>query len=90
MRHVLSGVVACIACSATSPYSPGADVHLLVVLHAGVVPRPAVVVRGARHRARTLAGLKERVPSHFCLLAAAITLNHRPARNSRAVINYCA
>ena len=35
-----------------------------------------------RHRARTLARLKERVPARFCRLAAAITPNHQPARNS--------
>jgi hypothetical protein len=35
-----------------------------------------------RHRARTHAGLKERVPVRFCCLAAAITPNHQPGRNS--------
>jgi hypothetical protein len=41
-----------------------------------------------RHRARTLARLKERVPARFCRLAAAITPNHQPARNSRALDNH--
>jgi hypothetical protein len=35
-----------------------------------------------RHRARTLAGLRERGPARFRRLAAAITLNHQPGRNS--------
>jgi hypothetical protein len=43
-----------------------------------------------RHRARTHAGLKERVPARICCLAAAITPNHQPAPNSRAPVNYSA
>ena len=43
-----------------------------------------------RHGARTLAGLRERILSRFCCLAAAISLNHQLGRNSRALVNYCA
>jgi hypothetical protein len=43
-----------------------------------------------RHGARTLAGLRERVLARFCALAAAITLNHKLGRPSRALVNYCA
>jgi hypothetical protein len=43
-----------------------------------------------RHGARTLAGLRERILARFCCLAAAITLNHRLGRPSRALVNYCA
>jgi hypothetical protein len=42
-----------------------------------------------RHGARPLAGLRERVLARFCTLAAAITLNHRLGRPSRALVNYC-
>jgi hypothetical protein len=41
-----------------------------------------------RHPARTHAGLKERGPARFRRLAAAITPNHQPARNSRALANH--
>jgi len=43
-----------------------------------------------RHGARTLNGLRERVLARFCCLAAAITLNHKLGRPSRALVNYCA
>jgi len=43
-----------------------------------------------RHGARTLPGIRERVLQRFLCLAAAITLNHRLARPSRALVNYCA
>jgi hypothetical protein len=43
-----------------------------------------------RHGARTLPGLRERVLARFCALAAAITLNHKLGRPSRALVNYCA
>ena len=43
-----------------------------------------------RHGARTLAGVRERVLSRFCCLAACISLNHRLGRPSRALVDYCA
>ena len=43
-----------------------------------------------RHGARTLPGLRERILARFCTLAAAITLNHKLGRPSRALVNYCA
>ena len=43
-----------------------------------------------RHGARTLNGLRERLLARFCCLAAAITLNHKLGRPSRALVNYCA
>jgi len=43
-----------------------------------------------RHGARTLAGLRERIAQRFLCLAAAIALNHRLGRPSRALVNYCA
>jgi len=43
-----------------------------------------------RHGARTLNGIRERVLARFCTLAAAITLNHKLGRPSRALVNYCA
>jgi hypothetical protein len=42
-----------------------------------------------RHGARTLPGLRERVPQRLLTLAAAITLNHQLGRPSRALVNYC-
>ena len=43
-----------------------------------------------RHGARTLNGIRERILARFCCLAAAITLNHKLGRPSRALVNYCA
>ena len=43
-----------------------------------------------RHRARTLARLKERVPARFCRLAAAIMLNHELGRPSRSLVDLVA
>jgi len=43
-----------------------------------------------RHGARTLAGLRERILSRFCCLAACISLNHRLGRPSRSLVSYCA
>src|SRR5271156_1865989 len=43
-----------------------------------------------RHGARTLTGLRERVLQRLLTLAAAITLNHKLGRASRALVNYCA
>ena len=43
-----------------------------------------------RHGARTLPGIRERILARFCCLAAAITLNHKLGRPSRALVNYCA
>jgi Transposase DDE domain len=43
-----------------------------------------------RHRARTLAGLRERILQRFLCLAACISLNHQLGRPSRALVNYCA
>jgi hypothetical protein len=42
------------------------------------------------HGARTLPGLRERIPQRLLTLAAAITLNHQLGRPSRALVNYCA
>ena len=41
-----------------------------------------------RHRARTLAGLKERILQRFLCLAACISLNYRLGRPSRALVDY--
>jgi hypothetical protein len=43
-----------------------------------------------RHGARTLAGIKERVPQRFLCLAACITLNHQLGRPSRALVDHVA
>ncbi len=43
-----------------------------------------------RHGARTLHGLRTRISSRFLALAAAISLNHRLGRSSRALVNYTA
>ncbi len=43
-----------------------------------------------RHGARTLAGLRERILQRFLCLAACVSLNHRPGRPSRALVDYCA
>ena len=43
-----------------------------------------------RHGARTLPGIRTRILARFCCLAAAITLNHKLGRKSRALVNYCA
>lgn len=43
-----------------------------------------------RHGARTLHGLRTRISSRFLALAAAINLNHRLGRPSRALIDYIA
>jgi hypothetical protein len=43
-----------------------------------------------RHGARTMAGLRERIVSRFCCLAACISLNHRLGRPSRSLVCYCA
>jgi len=43
-----------------------------------------------RHRARTLAGLRERVLVRFLCLAACVSLNHQLGRPSRALVSYCA
>jgi len=43
-----------------------------------------------RHGARTLAGLRERILSRFCCLAACVSLNHRLGRPSRSLVSYCA
>lgn len=43
-----------------------------------------------RHGARTLPGLRERIPQRLLTLAAAITLNHQLGRPNRAPVNYCA
>ncbi len=40
------------------------------------------------HGARTLHGLRTRISSRFLALAAAIALNHRLGRPSRALIDY--
>lgn len=41
-----------------------------------------------RHRARTLAGLKERILQRFLCLAACISLNYQLGRPSRALVDY--
>jgi hypothetical protein len=43
-----------------------------------------------RHGARTLAGVRERVVQRLLTLAAAVSLNHRLGRPSRALVDYCA
>jgi transposase len=43
-----------------------------------------------RHGARTLHGLRTRISSRFLALAAAISLNHRLGRPSRALTDYTA
>jgi Transposase DDE domain len=43
-----------------------------------------------RHGARTLAGLRERVVQRLLTLAAAVSLNHKLGRPSRALVDYCA
>jgi hypothetical protein len=43
-----------------------------------------------RHGARTLHGLKTRISTRFLALAAAIALNHRPGRPTRALADYTA
>jgi Transposase DDE domain len=43
-----------------------------------------------RHGARTLPGLRERIPQRLLCLAAAVSLNHQLGRPSRALVNYCA
>jgi Transposase DDE domain len=43
-----------------------------------------------RHGARTLPGLRERILQRLLTLAAAITLNHKLGRPSRALADYCA
>jgi hypothetical protein len=43
-----------------------------------------------RHGARTLHGLRTRISTRFLALAAAISLNHRLGRPSRALIDYIA
>jgi hypothetical protein len=42
-----------------------------------------------RHGARTLAGLRERVVQRLLTLAAAVSLNHKLGRPSRALVDYC-
>jgi Transposase DDE domain len=43
-----------------------------------------------RHGARTLRGLRARVASRFLALAAAVSLNYKLGRNSRALVDYVA
>jgi hypothetical protein len=43
-----------------------------------------------RHGARTLPGLRERIPQRLLCLAAAVSLNHQLGQPSRALVNYCA
>jgi len=43
-----------------------------------------------RHGARSLAGLRERILQRILCLAGCIWLNHRLARPSRALVDYCA
>ena len=43
-----------------------------------------------RHGARTLENLRVRIAQRFLALAAAIALNHRLGRPSRALVDYCA
>lgn len=43
-----------------------------------------------RHGARTLPGLRERILSRLCCLAAAIALNHQLGRPTRALVDYTA
>ena len=43
-----------------------------------------------RHGARTLPGLRERILQRLLTLAAAISLNHRLGRPSRALVDYSA
>jgi Transposase DDE domain len=43
-----------------------------------------------RHGARTLRGLRARIASRFLALAAAISLNYKLGRNSRALVDYVA
>jgi Transposase DDE domain len=43
-----------------------------------------------RHGARTLAGIRERISQRLLTLAAAVCLNHRLGRPSRALVDYCA
>ncbi len=42
------------------------------------------------HGARTLENLRVRIAQRFLALAAAIALNHRLGRPSRALVDYCA
>jgi transposase len=41
-----------------------------------------------RHRARTLAGLKERILQRFLCLAACVSLNYQLGRPGRALVDY--